>query len=389
MIHKVLDLGRQPVANRFLDKDQYDSEYFYHLIATFNDKNYHFSIENMVKPEDMFNDSYAYFSSNSKPMVEHFRQVSEKLKEYNPKSILEIGSNDGCFIRNFDTDISVCIEPSSNVAEITSNLGYRTYVNFFDSDIIEEVLKNHGKFDLIYSANCICHIPDLDEVFYTVSKLLTDEGLFVFEDPSLLSMIQNNSYDQIYDEHPHIFSILFINEITKKYGLEIRKVERLNVHGGSNRIYVGIKGGDIEHSVYDSLNEEIKYGLNDIEQIKEFAHRIRKSKDELVNLLTNIKENGGKIFSYGATSKSTTVFNYCGIDTKLIDFISDTSAPKIGKFSPGVHIPVVDRNSININDYDYLYMGAWNFMDFIVEKESEWISNGGKIITHVPYVRVI
>lgn len=389
MVHRVLDLGMQPIANGFLDVEQFDNEYMYHLVATFDDEDYHFSIENQVNPKDMFNDNYAYFSSNSKPMVKHFKEVSEVLKTNNPKSVLEVGSNDGCFIKNFDPEISVCVEPSSNVAKITSKLGYKTYVKFFGTDIVDELIDNHGKFDLIYSANCICHIPDIDDVFNTVSQLLTYEGLFVFEDPSLLSMIKNGSYDQIYDEHPHIFSILYINEVCKRYGLEIRKVDGLSVHGGSNRIYVGKVGGLIDGSVKQSLDDEREYGLDSVDKMKEFGDRIRKSKDELVRLLTDIKVSGGKIFSYGATSKSTTVFNYCGIDTKLIDFITDTSKPKIGKYSPGVHIPVVDRDGVDINEYEYVYMGAWNFMDFILDKESEWVNNGGKIITHVPFVRVL
>jgi len=390
MIYDILDLGIQPIANGFLNEEDFINEPFYHLVATYNTETYHFSIKNSVEPADMFNSNYAYFSSNSKPMISHFKETSDILKLYNPTSILEIGSNDGCFIKNFETENSVCVEPSSNLSSITENLGYKTYTKFFGRSIVKELLDNHGKFDLIYSANCICHIPDIDEVFESISKLITNNGLFVFEDPSLLKMIQNNSYDQIYDEHPHIFSILFISKITEKYGLEVKRVESLSVHGGSNRIYVGKKDGiGIDESVKTNLDIEIENGLNDINSIRLFANRVEQSKKDLISILTNIKESGKRILSYGATSKSTTIFNYCGINSDLIDIISDNSETKIGKFSPGMHIPIKNRNDININEYEYIFLGAWNFKDFILNLERDWISNGGKIITHVPKVHII
>lgn len=390
MIYDILDLGMQPIANGFLNEEDFINEPFYHLVATYDTETYHFSIKNTVEPTDMFNSNYAYFSSNSKPMISHFKETSDILKLYNPNSILEIGSNDGCFIKNFETTNSVCVEPSSNLSSITENLGYTTYTKFFGRDVVKELLDNHGKFDLIYSANCICHIPDIDEVFESISKLISDGGLFVFEDPSLLNMIQNNSYDQIYDEHPHIFSILFISKIAEKYGLEVKKVESLSVHGGSNRIYVGNKNGiGIDESVKITLDIEIKNGLNDINSIRLFADRVEQSKKDLISILTNIKKSGKKVLSYGATSKSTTIFNYCGINSDLIDIISDNSETKIGKFSPGMHIPIKNRNDININDYEYIFLGAWNFKDFILNLEKDWISKGGKIITHVPKVDII
>ena len=390
MVKDVLDLGMQPIANAFIDRNDIEKESFYHLVATYDTDTYHFSQKNIVNPSDMFNSNYAYFSSNSKPMVEHFRKTAELLQKRNPKSVLEIGSNDGCFIKNFNIDTSVCVEPSSNLANLTGILGYQTYNEFFALHLVDTLLENHGKFDLIYSANCICHIPDIDGVFGSVSQLLSEDGLFVFEDPSLLSMIQNNSYDQIYDEHPHIFSILFINEITSKYNLEIKKVDTLSVHGGSNRIYVGLKNGkNIDKSVQYNIDLEKENGLDKLESILSFANKVSQSKKDLIDLLNRIKEKNQKVLSYGATSKSTTVFNYCGITSDLIECVSDTSDTKIGKLTPGSHIPIKSRNDVNLDDYDYIFLGAWNFKDYIINNERNWIEKGGKLITHVPMVKIL
>ena len=390
MIVDILDLGMQPIANAFIDSKDVDKESFYRLIATYDTDMYSFSQKNILNPDDMFNSNYAYFSSNSKPMVEHFRKTAELLQKQNPKSVLEIGSNDGCFIKNFPIDTSVCIEPSSNLANLTDILGYKTYDEFFALHIVDKLLKTHGKFDLIYSANCICHIPSIDGVLESVSQLLSDDGMFVFEDPSLLSMIQKNSYDQIYDEHPYIFSILFINKITSKYNLEIKKIDTLSVHGGSNRIYVGLKNGkNIDKSVQYNIDLEKENGLDKLETFVNFSNNVYQSKLDLLLLLESIFEEGKKVLSYGATSKSTTIFNYCGIDSDLIECVSDTSDTKIGKLAPGSHIPIYNRSDINLNEYDYIFLGAWNFKDYIINNEKEWIENGGKLITHVPNVHII
>jgi methylation protein EvaC len=132
--------------------------------------------------------------------------------------------------------------------------------------------------------------------------------------------------------------------------------------------------------------EEKLFGLNEFETYLAFAQRVEKSKQSLVNLLQKIKVSGKKVMSIGATAKSTTVFNYCNIGTDLIDVITDTTIDKQGKFSPGVHIPIMSREDIDILDYDYVYLGAWNFKDVIANKEQEFVKNGGKFITHVPTV---
>lgn len=391
MIVDVLNLGMQPIANAFLNKEDIDKESFYNLVATFNTETFHFSQKNIVNPSDMFTPTYAYFSSNSKPMISHFKKVSDELKlTINPKRVLEIGSNDGCFIKNFPTDTSVCVEPSNQLADITRELGYTSYNDFFGMDLIPK-LEKHGKFDLIYSANCICHIPDLDNVFSTVKNILDEKGCFVFEDPSLLKMIEKNSYDQIYDEHPHIFSVIFLEKLVDKHGLRIIKVDEIDTHGGSNRIWVThYDNHDMVHpSVSDCVGNELDFGLDKLQTFIDFGNRVNQSRLELVSILHNIKQTGKKVLSYGATSKSTTVFNYCGIDSSLIECVSDTSDTKIGKLTPGSHIPIKNIKDVNLYDYDYIFLGAWNFKDYILKNEKKWYESGGRMITHVPKVTIL
>ena len=391
MKKEFLDLGRQPIANKFLKEEEINDEFFFDLKVVFDEETKLVSMKDFVKPELMFNEDYKYNTSLSTPMVNHFRDTAQMLDErFKPNKVLEIGSNDGPFISNFEKENSICVEPCDNFAKITADMGYRTRTEFWTTELSEQIKSSDGEMDLIYSANCICHIQDLDDCFSAVANLLSDNGVFVFEDPSLLRMLERGSYDQIYDEHAHVFSVTALDNILRKNGLIIFDVDNLSVHGGSNRIYAKKpnipSNNTISQNVHNNLKEEESFGVGNFETYEIFAERVSNSKKELVNLLENLNKNGKKIISIGATSKSTTVFNYCGISDSLIECITDTTPDKQGLLAPGSHIPVVDRETVDLNKYDYAFLGAWNFKDVIANKESDFVQNGGKFITHVPQV---
>ena len=388
-----LDLGKQPIANGFIEGEPPKDEFFFDLTVVFDDETKLVSLGNFVKPELMFNDSYVYTSSMSKTMRTHFKESAVLFKKmFNPSSVLEIGSNDGIFIKNFTSDRTVAVEPCSNFARMTRDRGYHTYSEFWTKDLSEQIAKEHGKRELIFSANCMCHIQDLDAAFSAVKTLLLDDGVFIFEDPSIDKMIARNSYDQIYDEHSHIFSITALKNILNRNGLEIFRVDNIDVHGGTNRLYVKHNNSNkfmIEESVGNSLEREEAMGLNSFNVYERFGKNVEASREELLSTLKDLKEQGKKIVSYGATSKSTTVFNYCGISTEYIDYIVDTTPSKQGKLSPGMHIPVVSPEEGFDESVNVAFLGAWNFENEIVQKESKFIERGGIFVTHVPRVRVV
>jgi len=383
-----LDLGKQPIANKFT-KSKEEEEYLFDLKVVFDEETKLVSLEKFVDLEMMFNDEYVYLSSASKTMREHFKNTAENIKKnFQTDKVLEIGSNDGVFLKNFTTTQAMSVEPCTNFGDITRKLGYKTYDNFWNKDLVEEMKSNNEKFDLIFSANCMCHIPEIEDAFRNISEVLESEGVFIFEDPSLLQMIKRNSYDQIYDEHAHIFSVTSLSKILEKAGLEIFKVEDIEIHGGSNRIYAKKKESqrEIEPSVEKAFLDEDYENLNDFATYVAFAKRLKKSKDDLLKVLKTFKDQGKKIISYGATSKSTTVFNYCNINENLIEYIVDNTPDKQGKYAPGSKIPVVSDTEGFDKSVDVAFLGAWNFKDEIVKKEKDFLSRGGVFITHVPFV---
>ncbi len=371
-----LNLGRQPIANGFRRSDDISKEYFFDLITGFDEKTKLVSIINPPDKSVLFNESYIYRSSGSSTMRAHFKKTAEDLKkkcEAHPGSkVLEIGSNDGVMVSHLDPRQTICIEPCANMASITRNMGYETHCVFWNKDIAQAILDVHGPIQYIYAANCMCHILEIQEAFEAIELLLDKDGIFIFEDPSMEMMFQNTSYDQIYDEHAHIFSIEAIHTLLNNVGLYIQEVKPLEVHGGSNRFIVSK-----QKSRYPIL-----YHKFDIDQLKQWSLGVQRSKYQLLATLYEVKKAAGRIAAIGATSKSTVIYNYCGIDSNLIEFISDTTLEKQGLVSPGKHIPVVSPD--RLKEVDTAFLGAWNFSEEIKSKHPNI-----KLITHVPRIRII
>ena len=392
MKKKFLDLGKQPITNSYLNKKKVKREFFYNLSVGFNEKNYLVSIMNFVNPKKQYTNKYAHRASQSKTMNKSFAKIASRLKKrFKPKRILEIGSNDGVFIKNFKRDKVIAVEPCGNLAKITRQNNFKTYNDFWSKKLAKKIIKNNKKVDLIYSANTISHIPNLNEVFSAVSLALSKNGIFVFEDPYIGSVVKINSYDQFYDEHVHLFSLLSMSKILSKTDLNVFDVEIINTHGGSIRFYVCKKNSRFKKTknLKKVKSIEVKQKLHKIDTYRKFSSRVKKSKKDLRSLLSKLKARNKKIISYGATYKSTTVFNYCDIGKKFIDYVIDTTPNKQGKFTPGKHLPIISPEKGFDKKVDYAFLGAWNFEKEIKQKEKSFLRRGGKFIVHVPKVRII
>ena len=340
----------------------------------------------------MFNNKYPYRSSMSKTMIRSFKNLSIKIKKkFKPKKILEIGSNDGSFLKNFDKKISVGIEPCANIEKITKRNRFNTIPEYWSYELAKKLKKKYSEFDLIYSANTITHIKNLNEVFKSINLILSRDGVLIIEDPSLLECIKRNTYDQFYNEHIYVFSTLSLKKVLYDFGLEIFKVEKLPIHGGSNRYYIKKKFSNrkIEASVKKCENQEIKYGLKNIKTYLKFKTRVHKSKKKLISIFSKFKKENKKIIGYGATAKSTTILNYCNINNKLIDYFFDTTKEKQNKYTPGSLIEIKKYPGYIPSDVDLIFLGAWNFKDEIFKKERKFIKSGGRFIIHTPFPKII
>ena len=211
VIDPFISFGQMPIANGFLRPDQFAEEYFFELQAAFCPHCTMVQLVEQVDPEKMFHEEYAFYSSTSIRMAEHFKNMAEWIKNNFLNSgdpfVVEMGSNDGIMLQNFAKSgiHHLGIDPSQNVVQVAKDKGIQTLCEFFNKKIAGDILTEHGQVDAFLGANVMCHIPDLHSVFSGIKQLLKPEGLLIFEDPYLGDIIEKISYDQIYDEHVFLF----------------------------------------------------------------------------------------------------------------------------------------------------------------------------------------
>ena len=388
-IPQIIDFGKMPIANGFLKKKDFNKEYFYNMGVSFSEDISLLQLNNHPKPEMMFNKKYPFFTSSSNFMKSHFKKYADWAKKKyikkNNSKIIEIGSNDGTFLKNFKkTNFqNVGFEPSKNVSDIAKKKGINSINKFFNRKNLNNLEKFVGNTDIIFGANVVCHIPDLVEFILTCNLALNENGKIIFEEPYLGSMYQKVSYDQIYDEHIFLFSINSIKKIFNIFDFELIDVLPQNTHGGSMRYVLERKRSKINKKVKNFIELEKRQNIDSLKGATIFKKKCELSKEKLQYKLAEIKRRGKAICGYGATSKSTTILNYCNIKSNVIDCIFDTTPNKIGKFSPGVHIPIVDYRYFKKKFYEYSFLFAWNHKNEIEKKETSYLGKGGKWITHL------
>ena len=374
-IKPFMSFGKMPIANGFLEKQDFSKEYFYNMEVGFSEDVSLLQLNDHPKPEVMFNENYPFFTSSSKHMIEHFKNYANFVRKYlNTNSkLIEIGSNDGTFLKNFSNNSNNIIgfEPSKNVAELAQKNKVPTINSFFNTKTIANINEYLGNTDLICASNVICHIPDLNDLIKSVDMLLSLDGTFVFEEPYLGSMFDQVSYDQIYDEHIYVFSVSSVSKIFERFNLYLVDAIPQKTHGGSMR-YVVKRKNDKSSQIKKIIEEEKIKKLDQIESCLMFKNNCEISKKKIVDKINILKNQGKSICGYAATSKSTTILNYCQIGCDQIDYICDTTSEKIGKFSPGMHIPIKDMDYFRKNQTDCIYLFAWNHKLEILNKEKNF-----------------
>jgi len=392
-----ISFGKMPIANGFLTRDDFAREYFFELKVGYCPESKMVQLTELVDREKMFHENYAFFSSTSRRMADHFRSFADSVRrDYLSASedpfVVEIGSNDGIMLQNFaGAGIRhLGIEPSANVAKVALDKGIRTISEFFDEDLARKIVAEHGQADAFMGANVMCHIPYMHSVVAGIRTLLKPKGVLVFEDPYLGDIIQKTSYDQIYDEHAFYFSVTSVEYLMNLHEMEVIDVAPQHVHGGSMRYTISHRGSyPVSDNVKRQKEIESELGLHRAETYDQFRKNVEQSRDDLLTLLRDLKSQGARVGAYGATSKSTTVTNYCGITPDLVSWVTDTTPIKQGKFSPGAHIPVVPHETFLKNPPDFALLFAWNHAEEILAKEAAYRAAGGKFILYVPKVHIV
>ncbi len=396
-LYLFLSLGKTPLANSFIKSpDDASSEAAYPLDVYICRQCFLVQLLDVIDPEVLFRD-YIYVTGTSDTITEHNKKYAREVATYLELAaddlVLEVASNDGSLLKNFK-NIGVGIlgvEPATNIAQVANQNGINTINAFFNLHSANEILGMSGPARAVIGNNVLAHVDDTLDFLLGCKRMLSRDGMVIIEVPYLLELLERLEYDTIYHEHLCYFSVSTLLHLCDQVGLSLQRMDRVPVHGGSIRMYAGLPDyyGVHEQSVVEMAQGEQSLGLNDIELYDKFAANVEKSKIELRMLLEDITREGKTVAGYGAPAKGNTLLNYCDIGTAILPYTVDKNPWKVGLYTPGMHIPILQVDAIMECKPDYVLILAWNFADEIIKQQDDYRKRGGKFILPLPAPRIV
>jgi methylation protein EvaC len=384
-LYEFMDFGQMPRVNGLVTLDQFEGEFFGRLAIGRCSQCLMVQVLNTVPPEETFG-AYPYMTASSTGRIAQYTGLADKIKDHIlPKEgfLVEIGCNDGSFLRNFKAYDYVGVDPAG------SHNDPWILPEFFTMDVARIIDEAYGRADVICGFNTFCHIPDINTFFTAIRYLLKPEGTIIFQDPYWPAIFNNVAFDQIQDERIFYFSIKAIQNLARQHDLYLVNAEAVDIDGGAMRYYLrGIDAPLPSLATHTWALQELDGGYFSEKGLNEFAHKTKTNKWALVRLLEKLTGSNKRVVGYACTSKSTTLLNYAGIGQEYLEYILDTTPGKQGKYSPGMHIPIVSPDQFYEDYPDYALMLAWNHEAEILDKEQEFMASGGRFIYYVPDVGV-
>jgi SAM-dependent methyltransferase len=395
-----LSLGKTPLADALLTPERLatldeEPEPTFPLDVAFCPDCALVQITEEVPPQQLFVDNYLYFSSFSPMLLAHSKDHVDGLvaaRGLGPDSlVVELASNDGYLLKQFlPHGVRVLgVDPAPDQAAAAREAGVPTVEEFFGVDVARRLREEHGPADVIIANNVMAHVPELNDFVGGIAALLADDGLATVENPWVKDLIDHGEFDTIYHEHFCYYSCTSVDALVRRHGMFLNDVEYFpDLHGGTLRWHIG-KVEQVSDRARDLLRAEHEAGVDTFAYYEDFAHRVEQTRSELVALLEGLKADGARIAAYGAAAKGSTMVNYVGLGSQLLDFVVDRNTYKHGTFMPGVHLPVRPVEALLEDQPDYCLILAWNFTDEIVEQQAEYRARGGRFIRPVPHPEVL
>ena len=392
-----LDLGFTAPADQFLRKEQLgEPEISYPLEVVLCEGCGLFQLSHVVSPEILYRHDYPYEASITRTgrlhWAEFARSTVERFQLGAQDLVVDIGSNVGVLLDSFKTCgvKTLGVDPAGNIVRLAEKNGIETLCEFFSNDVAREIVRTKGHASVITATNVFAHIDDLEDLMTAVKTLLKKGGIFIFEAPYVVNLITSLQYDTIYHEHLSYLSVKPLKQFLAKFALEVFDIHERDIHGGSFRVFVAEAGRQaISPEVAEFLEREERMKLYDLKTLGTFAKAVEQNRQDLLWLLRSLKKEGKKIAAVSAPAKGMTLLNYCRIGTETLDFVTEKSTLKIGRFTPGTHLPVLPDEALAERRIDVALLLAWNFAEEIMKNLESYRKNGGKFIIPIPSPKVV
>ena len=394
---KYLDLGMMPLANNLADSaaaakamQRYPMQVLYCRDCSLS------QLSVVIDPRELFS-KYAYRSSINRAYLQHCRKMAVSVRNSPGLQagdlVVDIAGNDGALLSVFKDELGVRVinvDPAENLAEIAEAAGVPTITSFWGADVARQIASEHGRPKLITATNVFAHVDNVRDFVADAKACLDDDGALMLEFPYGVDFIEHREFDTIYFEHLSYILLRPTRRLAEDLGMQVFDVQKQAIHGGSVRVFIGKHDAhEIRPSVAEFVAKEAAGGYHDVAVYENWKKEIRALIDDLVSQISNLKKGGAKIAGFAASAKGNTLLNACQFDSSTIDYIVDDTPEKIGRFSPGTGIPIVDRTILANDPPDYLVVLAWNFADVIIASTADYSGKGGKYIIPIPAFKIV
>ena len=392
-----LSLGETPLANSFpASPEEFAAEPRFPLEVYFCQNCSLVQLLDVIAPEVLFS-NYIYVTGTSETMLAHNRRYADAVVDYlalGPRDlVVEVASNDGSLLKQFQRRHvrTLGVEPAHNIAAQAREDGVPTVDCFFNTDLGRSLRAEYGPAKAVIGNNVLAHVDDTLDFLRGCHELLDEDGLVIIEVPHIQELIARLEYDTIYHEHLCYFSAATLMRLAEAAGLGIVRLDRVPVHGGSLRVYAGLarRAGGHGPEALALADHERQLGLRDYARYERFAEDVARNRGQLLELLVSLRGLGRTLAGYGAPAKGNTLLNYCGIHTGLLPYTVDKNPMKVGRFTPGMHIPVLPVSALLEGRPDYVLILAWNIAQEIMAQQEEYLRGGGQFIVPIPEPRVV
>lgn len=387
-IRPFFDLGKQPLANSLLETADAQEE-IYPLAQVWCSRCNLVQLNYTVDPEILFS-HYVWVTGTSKGAQDFSETFYKELVAHtsNPKNgyVLEVASNDGTFLKPFMRDgyTVLGIDPAQNVVGMANKAAIPTEALFWGSKTATELKNRRGPAKMIFARNVLAHVAETADFVKGLAECLAEDGTLAIEPHYAGAILEGLQYDSIYHEHLCYFTLKPVEYLLNQFGLYVFDVMPSPISGGAIVVYAKKQKTDPSPSLKAYRQREAEQGVNTFEAWEEFAKKCVVHREKLLAIFADVRATGGTIVGWGASARSSTMLNFCGIDSNILPSVIDMNPLKQGKFTAGTRIPIESAESGMASKPAYIFLSGWNFTKEIMQAASEKFGFTGKYIVPLP-----
>jgi hypothetical protein len=346
--------------------------------------------------DEMYGDNYGYRSGLNASMVRHLTNkvaMLEKMVKLDQKDVvIDIGSNDATSLRAYQSKCrKIGIDPTGKKFIQYYTDGIELVPDFFSAKAVSSIGQGiHAR--IITSIAMFYDLEEPGTFVKEIAAVLADDGIWHFEQSYMPSMLRTNSYDTICHEHLEFYSFKVVKELLESHGLRVMDVQMNSINGGSFAITACRKNAAYVSNkpiINWMLKQEVDMGLETPKPFRDFEERVFRHRKDLIDLIEALVNDGKKIIGYGASTKGNVLLQFCGITPEHIPYIAEVNEDKFGSYTPGTLIPIISEKEARAMNPDYFLVLPWHFKHNILEREKDFLAQGGKFIFPLPEIEIV